>query len=128
MFKKLLVGVGVVFAFFLVIGLLSGCGSSSDTPASEAPRVTITEVPTTAPTEAPKTSIEPCVDGSQDSCQLYAITLAVTIESFPDASLEWSDCVATNVSNSYTLDEFAALSDQALQGLADDNLSTCGLP
>jgi len=126
-FKKILIGVGTVFAFFLVVGLLSGCGSKTDTPTNEAPTVIVTEAPKVEPTAVPTpTSIEPCVDGSQDSCQLYAITLANFITEFPDASLEWSDCVATNVSNSYTLEEFTLLSDQAMQALALDNLSTCG--
>jgi hypothetical protein len=91
------------------------------------PEAAVTAKPAAEPAKTQKPAgIVPCVDGSQDSCAVYQIAFSTFGTFYPDASIAWLDCVATYLSNTYTLEEAATLdgSDDEVAAL----VNACGWP
>jgi len=129
--KKLAKVLAIVVLGVLALGLFGGSESCApkEEPTTTAPVATVV-VPVVPVVPAEPTAIEPCVDGSQDSCVLWNYLFGKGAEDFPDASITWLDCEATYVSNHYTGDEFAALAgdEASLSALTADVVAACGLP
>jgi hypothetical protein len=97
--------------------------------ATPTPIVTVTSATTTPIPEPTPTAvserIEPCTDGSQDSCALWQDEFAGFSHAYPNASIGWLDCAAMFVSSSYTRDALQAVDSQVLSAAIAE---ACGLP
>jgi hypothetical protein len=141
--KRIVVGVVVGFIALGVIGSIANSGKSKTTQPTAvetaAPAPTYTPYPTQAPlptlvpiepTVAPvvPAGIIPCTDGSQDSCVVYALVVTTFSEAMPNLSIADLDCIATYISNNYTLEQVATFTDPDVQArVVGEIMRACGV-
>lgn len=121
--SKVIGGVVASVVGLVIIAAVAGGGEET---GSTVPNLTTT--PSVEATTAPRTTVGAdkgsCEDGSQASCAVYQITFNTFSEAYPNASIEWLDCVATTTSDAYpSVEEFADSDSNTAAELA---LTACG--